>query len=76
MPTSGAACHLVELIEEFIILFLQRFVLTLQAVVLYGCVRDAVAEDGVASDEHQNDDGHESRDDDDCQCIHIIYMYK
>ena len=38
-------------------------------------ILDAIAEDGVASNKHQNDNGHKSRDDDNSQCIHIIYMY-
>lgn len=75
MPTSGADFHLVELIEEFVVLFLQRFVLTPQAVVLDVGILNAVAEDGITSDEHQDDDGHKACDDDDCNCINIIYMY-
>ena len=68
------ARHLVEFVIKFVVHFLQIVVLAFQAVVLYGSVSDAVAEHGVADDEHQNDDSHETCDNDNCQCIHIIYV--
>ena len=56
----------VEFVCQFLIFLLQQVVLAFQAIILHSFISDFVAKHSIAHNKHQNDDGHEARDDDDC----------
>ena len=73
--SACTARHLVEFVVQVVVLFLQTAVLTLQSVILYSGIRNFIAKNSVTQNEHKDDKGHKTRDDDDCQCIHIRFVF-